>query len=169
MPIERLKELLDRNGVKYTVISHALTYTAAGTAALTHIPGNEIAKTVMVRLDGELAMAVIPGTRHLDLGALKKAAGAKEIALLSEDQFASIFPDCEVGAMPPFGVLYGLPVYIEEQLTKDLEIAFNAGSHRELIRLAYKDYERIEHPMVMRIGTRSAAEILEEKRVNAIL
>lgn len=169
MPVQRLRELLDKNGVRYFVISHSRAYTAAAIAAITHIPGNELAKTVMVRLDGELAMAVIPASRHVDLNALRAAAGVKEIALLTEKEFENVFPDCEVGAMPPFGMLYGVPVYVDEKLANDLEIAFNAGSHRELVQLAFKDYESLEHPLVVRIATRSAAEIREEQRVAAVV
>lgn len=169
MPVQRLREFLDKNNVRYVVITHSRAYTAAGIAAITHIPGNEIAKTVMVRVDGELAMAVIPASRHVDLTALRSAIGAKNVSLVTEKEFESTFPDCEVGAMPPFGALYGLPVYVDEKLSKDLEIAFNAGSHRELVRLAYKDFDRLQHPKVMPIATTSAAERREDERVSAIL
>ncbi|HWR37547.1 MAG TPA: YbaK/EbsC family protein [Clostridia bacterium] len=158
MPVQRLKEFLDRNSVHYVVIIHSRAYTAAAIAAITHIPGNEIAKNVMVRLDGQLAMAVVPASRYLDLDALRSSVGAKDVSLVTEKEFEGTFPDCEVGAMPPFGVLYDMPVYIDDRLSKDLEIAFNAGSHRELVRLAYKDFERLQHPRVLQIATRSEAE-----------
>lgn len=169
MPVQRLREFLDKNNVRYVVITHSRAYTAAGTAAITHIPGNELAKTVMVRVDDQLAMAVIPASRHLDLNALRGAVGAKGVSLVSEKEFENSFPDCEIGAMPPFGLLYDLPVYLDEKLSRDLEIAFNAGSHRELVRLAYKDFERLQHPMVVPIATSSAAERREHDRVSAIL
>lgn len=167
MPVRRLKEFLDKNGIRYVVISHSRAFTAAAIGAITHIPGSEIAKTVMVRVDGHLAMAVVPGSRHVDLNALRAALNANEVVVVPEPEFQSVFPDCEVGAMPPFGTLYGLPVYADERLTKDFEIAFNAGSHRELIRMEFDDFKRLEHPMILRIATRSAAERLEEERIAA--
>lgn len=168
MPIQRLREFLDKNDIRYVVISHSRAYTAGGVAAITHIPGNEIAKTVMVNVDGQLAMAVIPASRHLDLNALRNAVAAKSVSLVAEKEFQDRFPDCEVGAMPPFGVLYDIPVYVDERLAQDLEIAFNAGTHRELLRLAYKDFERLQHPLHLQIATSSMAEQISERRASAI-
>jgi len=164
MPVQRLKDILDRNGIRYVLISHSRAYTAAAIAAITHIPGRELAKTVMVEVDGNLAMAVVPASRHLDLKALQTLLGAKRVSLVTEGEFKDRFPDCEVGAMPPMGILYGLPVYVDEVLTHDLEIAFNAGSHRELVKMAYKDYEQLQHPQVLKIATRSKAERMEDER-----
>lgn len=163
MPVQRLKDILDRNGIRYVLISHSRAYTAAAIAAITHIPGRELAKTVMVEVDGDLAMAVVPASRHLDLKALQTRLGAKRVSLVTEGEFKDRFPDCEVGAMPPMGILYGLPVYVDEVLTHDLEIAFNAGSHRELVKMAYKDYEQLQHPQVLKIATRSKAERMEDE------
>jgi Ala-tRNA(Pro) deacylase len=165
MPVQRLKEFLDKNDVRYVLISHSRAFTVAATAAITHIPGKEMAKTVVVKIDGELAMAVVPGSRHLDLQALEDELGAREVRLVSEQEFKSVFPDCEVGAMPPFGTLYGLSVYVDVKLTDDPEIAFNAGSHRELMRLQFADYERLEHPRILRIATRSKHERIEDERM----
>lgn len=165
MPVQRLKAFLDKNDVRYVLISHSRAFTAAATAAITHTPGKEIAKTVVVKVDGKLAMAVVPGSRHLDLKALEEELGARDVTLVSEDEFQNVFPDCELGAMPPFGTLYGLNVYVDSKLEDDPEIAFNAGSHRELMRMQYADYERLEHPRVMRIATRSKHERIEEERL----
>jgi Ala-tRNA(Pro) deacylase len=165
MPVQRLKEFLDKNDIRYILISHSRAFTAAATAAITHIPGKEIAKTVMVKIDGELAMAVVPGSRHLDLQALEEELGARRAILVSEEEFKDIFPDCEVGAMPPFGTLYGLSVYVDAKLTEDPEIAFNAGSHRELMRVQFADYERLEHPRILRIATRSKRERVDDERM----
>jgi Ala-tRNA(Pro) deacylase len=165
MPVQRLKEFLDKNDVRYVLISHSRAFTAAATAAITHIPGKEIAKTVVVTIDGELAMAVVPGSRHLDLQALEDELGAHEARLVSEEEFKNVFPDCEVGAMPPFGSLYGLSVYLDCKLTDDPEIAFNAGSHRELMRMQFADYECLEHPRILRIATRSKHERIEDERM----
>ena len=165
MPVQRLKAFLDKNDIRYVLLSHSRAFTIAATAAITHIPGKEIAKTVMVKIDGELAMAVVPGSRHLDLQALRDGLGAREVRLVTEEEFQSVFPDCELGAMPPFGSLYGVPVYVDEKLEDDPDIAFNAGSHRELMRMQYADFERLEHPFLMRIATRSKHERMEDERL----
>ena len=165
MPVQRLKEFLDNNDVRYILISHSRAFTTAATAAITHIPGKEIAKTVVVKIDGELAMAVVPGSRHLDLQALEDELGERRVTVVSEDEFKDVFPDCELGAMPPFGTLYGLSVYLDSKLSDDPEIAFNAGSHRELMRMQFADYERLEHPRILRIATRSKHERLEDERM----
>lgn len=156
MPLTRLRELLDRNEIKYVVISHSVAYTAQGIAALTHISGKELAKTVIVKLDGTLAMAVVPASCQVDLGLLKAAAGVKTVELASEQEFKDSFPDCETGAMPPFGNLYGMLVFADESLTRDKEIAFNAGSHRELVRMAWSDLETLAQPRVIRLARRVA-------------
>ena len=148
MPIQKLKEFLDSHDIKYVVISHSTAYTAQEIAALAHISGKELAKTVIMKIDGELAMAVLPASFHVDPSQLRTAAGAKSIELASEQEFKDRFPDCETGAMPPFGNLYGMPVFADEGLTRDKEIAFNAGSHRELVRLSWKDFERLVKPKV---------------------
>jgi Ala-tRNA(Pro) deacylase len=106
MPFQKLKEFLDRHEIKYVLISHSVAYTAQGIAALTHISGEELAKTVIVKTDGALAMAVLPASLHVDLPRLKAVAGAKSAELASEAEFQERFPDCETGAMPPFGNLF---------------------------------------------------------------
>jgi|KBSSwiStaDraftv2_1062776.scaffolds.fasta_scaffold351026_1 Ala-tRNA(Pro) deacylase len=159
MPVQRLKDFLDKNDIQYILISHSRAYTAAAIGAITHIPGKVIAKTVMVKLDGKLAMVVVPGSRHVNLGALKSALGVNSALLVTEPEFADAFPDCEVGAMPPFGSLYGLQVYVDETLTHDEEIAFNAGSHRELMRMRYKDFEQLENPTVIDVVKKTTAEL----------
>ncbi len=165
MPVRRLKDFLDQHEIRYVIISHSRAYTAAAIGAITHIPGREIAKTVMVKIDGKMAMAVVPGSRHLDIRAMQKALNAKEIVIVHEAEFEDRFPDCELGAMPPFGVLYGLPVYVDETLAHDEEIAFNAGTHRELVRLSFKDFFQLENPTILRIATRSKAEQELEERL----
>jgi Ala-tRNA(Pro) deacylase len=165
MPVQRLKEFLDSNNVQYVVISHSRAFTAAAIGAITHIPGKVIAKTVMVKVDGKLAMVVVPGSRHVDLNALKRALSAQSALLVTESEFSDAFPDCEVGAMPPFGVLYNLPIYVEEKLTHDDEIAFNAGSHRELVRMKYADFDRLVKPKVLHIVKKTAAELMAEERI----
>jgi Ala-tRNA(Pro) deacylase len=143
MPAQSLKSFLDSNHVKYTTISHSPAYTAQEVAASAHIPGKELAKTVIVKVDGEFAMAVLPASKHISLSRLRTAAGASHAELASEDEFEDLFPDCELGAMPPFGNLYDMPVYAAEQLKEDDEIAFNAGSHTELVQLAFSDFDKL--------------------------
>ena len=146
MPVAKLKELLDREKVKYVTISHSMAYTAQEIAAAAHIPGKEIAKTVMVKLDDRMVMAVLPATARVELDRLREIAGAETVALATEEDFKALFPECATGAMPPFGGLYGMELFADRSLAEDEEIAFNAGSHAELIRMAYTDFERLAQP-----------------------
>ena len=157
MPVAKLKAFLDLNNIPYIEITHSKAYTAQAIAALAHVPGRELAKTVIVRINDKLAMAVLSASSQIDLEKLRIGTGAYEIRLATEYEFEQRFPDCEVGAMPPFGNLYDMPVYVEEALTRDLEIAFNAGSHKELVRLAYRDFERLVNPVVLRFSRRATA------------
>ena len=142
----RLREFLDKEHVKYVSIDHSPAFTAQEIAAAAHIPGKELAKTVIVKVDGELAMVVLPASEHVRMQNLRQTLGAQQVELADEDEFKKAFPDCETGAMPPFGNLYGMNVFVSQVLREDEEIAFNAGSHSELIRLPYADYERLVHP-----------------------
>ncbi len=151
MPGKKLHEYLDLNHVKYLTIIHSPAYTALDIATVAHVPGKELAKTVMVLLDGALAMVVVPAPQKLQREVLAAATHAKRAELATEEEFKYRFPDCEAGAMPPFGNLYGLPVYADEKLAEDKEIAFNAGSHRELVRLAWADYAALVKPKMIRI------------------
>jgi Ala-tRNA(Pro) deacylase len=148
MRATRVKDFLDINHIQYSTIVHPTAYTAQGTAAYAHVPGREIAKTVIIKVDTQLCMAVLPASAQLDLGAFKRLTKAKTICLAGEHEFEFHFPDCDLGAMPPFGNLYGIPVYVEQSLTQDQEIAFNAGSHSELVRMSYEDFERLVNPIV---------------------
>ena len=149
MPAQKLKEFLDGHNVEYITISHSPAYTAQRIAELTHIPGKELAKTVIVKLDGKFAMAVLPASHRVDLDYLKRGVNADNVEIASEAEFKDLFPDCEVGAMPPFGNLYDMDVYVAEKLTDDEEIAFNSGSHTELVKLSYKDFENLVSPKVI--------------------
>jgi len=153
MPARRLKDYLESRGVKYESLRHYEMFTAQETAQMAHVPGRELAKTVMVRIDGRIAMVVLPAPEKVDFGLLKGAAGARAAELAAEEEFTDLFPDCEVGAMPPFGNLYDIDVYVDEALTRDEQIAFNAGTHLELIRMAYKDFEKLVGPKVARLSS----------------
>lgn len=146
MPETRIKEFLDKEHIKYVSIGHSPAFTAQEIAAAAHIPGKKLAKSVIVKIDGKLAMVVVPASEHVRLTNLREALGAHDVELADEDEFKQAFPDCETGAMPPFGNLYGMNVFVSQALREDEEIAFNAGSHSELIRLSYADYERLVHP-----------------------
>lgn len=146
MPGSRLKEFLDKENVKYVTIGHSPAFTAQEVAANAHIPGKQLAKTVVVRIDGEMAMVVTPASGNIELDRVRSALGADRVELASEEDFAEVFPDCETGAMPPFGNLYGMNVFVSQELREDEEIAFNAGSHSELVKLPYADFERLVHP-----------------------
>lgn len=149
MPVAKLKEFLDTQGVKYVTISHSKAFTAMEVAESAHVQGREMAKTVVLNVDGKLAMAVLPAVQKVDLDLLRKNMGAASVELAREQDFRADFPGCEVGAMPPFGNLYGMEVFVEPRLAADQEIAFNAGSHTELIRLAFKDFERLVKPRLV--------------------
>jgi len=152
MPLTKLKQFLDSHGVKYLTIGHSPSYTAQEIAASAHIPGKELAKTVMVKIDGKLAMAVLTASQQLDTERLKQVAGAKNVEIASEQEFRDAFGECETGAMPPFGNLYDMEVYVSQPLPEDEEIAFNAGSHTELVRLAYSDFAKLVQPKVGDFG-----------------
>ena len=155
MPVHMLKAFLEEKEIKFVTISHSQAFTAQEIAATAHVPGKEMAKTVMVKLDGELAMVVLPAPDRVSIPHLKKATGAGEVELASEREFSDSFPNCEIGAMPPFGNLWGLTVFVDDRLREDEQIAFNAGSHTELVKLAYSDYERLVEPVVARLSTRT--------------
>ena len=158
MALAKLMEFLTTHNINHILISHAPAITAQGIAGLTHISGQEMAKTVIVKLDGRLAMAVLPAKYHVDLALLKKNAKSKTASLATEEEFRDSFADCETGAMPPFGNLYGMPVFADDSLEKDEEIAFNAGTHRELIRMTWADYKRLAEPRMIRFATGRNAE-----------
>ncbi len=152
MPGKKLKEFLDNNNIKYVTLTHSVAYTAQEIASVAHIRGQNLAKTVIVKLDGALAMAVLPASRHIDLSRVKAEAGVAAASLAGEWEFRDRFGDCETGAMPPFGNLYGMDVFVDQSLTKDKEIAFNAGTHNELVQMAYEDFARLVKPKVAEIA-----------------
>jgi len=153
MPVKKLKDFLDSQKVKYIAITHSAAYTSQEVAASAHVSGKEFAKTVIVQLDNKMAMAVLPANLKVVLQDLKELTGSDRVKFVPEDEFKKLFPDCETGAMPPFGNLYGMDVYVAPALTEDEEIAFNAGSHTELIRMAYKDFERLVQPKILSFTT----------------
>ena len=149
MPIARLIRFLDDNSVKYQILSHSPAYSAQDVAAKAHISGWEVAKTVIVKLDGMFAMAVLPASEQIDFEFFEEVTGAREIHLAEEDELLDLFPGCDLGAMPPFGNLFNMKVYVAPELAEDDFIVFSAGSHTELLRLAYDDFERLVEPEML--------------------
>jgi len=150
--LKTLCEFLDSHHIRYLTIRHSLAYTAQEIAAAAHVHGRDFAKTVIVRLDGKLAMAVLPAPEKLDTELLAAAAQAGEAALADEDEFRDRFPQCEPGAMPPFGNLFDMPVYVEEKLASCDSIIFNAGSHMELVQMSFGDFNDLVRPDIVRIS-----------------
>ncbi len=146
---KRLKGFLDENNVKYTVISHNKAYTAQRIASSSHISGKELAKTVVLKIDGKFALAVLPASDKVSCSHFADTLDAKSVELASEEEFRGIFPDCETGAMPPFGNLYNLTTYVASDLVDEENIAFNAGNYIELIKMKYSDYENLVKPTVI--------------------
>lgn len=148
MPIlTKLRDFLDKNSVSYQVVAHPQAFTAQRTAQAQHVPGKELAKVVMLRHGAEFFMVVLPAPYRVDLARAAAVIG-KEVSLATEEQFTGLFPQCEAGAMPPFGNLYDLPVYVDEVLTRDDEIVFNAGTHTQTVKMKYADFARLVQPKV---------------------
>ena len=146
MPVKKLKEFLDGHKVKYVSITHSPAFTSQEIAAVAHVSGKHLAKTVIVKADGKFAMIVVPAQEQVNFAKLREAIGIANVDLASESEFKDKFPGCEVGAMPPFGNLYDMPVFISSQLTHFDHIVFNAGSHSELVQLSFQDFERLVKP-----------------------
>jgi Ala-tRNA(Pro) deacylase len=145
----RLHNYLDQQHAPYSTLSHERTVTAQETANCAHIGNRHFAKTVMLRVDGELAMMVMPAAYRVDLIRLSRALGGRVVEVAQESDFRDAFPDCELGAMPPFGNLYGMPVYVDARLAEQPEIAFNAGSHTDLVQMSYAEFERLAQPELL--------------------
>ncbi|MHC4455455.1 MAG: aminoacyl-tRNA deacylase [Planctomycetota bacterium] len=148
-----MKKFLNENNIKYISIFHSHAYTAQEVAASAHIPGRKLAKTVMIKIDGKMAMAVLSASDKIDFVLIQETAGASKVELASEHEFTDLFPGCDVGAIPPFGNLYEMQVIVDEKLSKETEIVFNAGSYTELITLHYEDFERLVKPCVANISS----------------
>ena len=145
----RLHNLLDEQHAPYTTLTHDRTITAHDTADAARLDKQLFAKTVMLKVDGRLAMMVMPAAYRVDLTRLSRALGGLTVELAEESEFKDAFPDCELGAMPPFGHLYGMPVYVDSRLALQEEIAFNAGTHTEALRMPYAEFERLAEPELL--------------------
>ena len=145
----RLHTFLDDAHANYTTLSHDRTVTAEQTATAAHVDRHTFAKPVMLKIDGNLAMLVMPAAYRADPARLSVALGGANVELAQEDEFCDRFPDCEVGAMPPFGNLYGLPVYVDARLSRHSDIVFNAGSHTDAVRMSYGEFESLANPELL--------------------
>jgi len=150
--LKTLSEFLDNHHVRYITLHHSTAYTAQEIAQAAHIHGREFAKTVIVKIDGKIAMTVLPAPEKLDTDLLAAVCAAKKVELAGENEFQSRFPRCEVGAMPPFGNLYDMDVYLEEEITTHDKMTFNAGTHTELVQMAVKDFISLVNPKIVRIS-----------------
>jgi Ala-tRNA(Pro) deacylase len=157
MSSKKLKAFLDENNIKYVFIKHSSAFTSQEIASSAHVSGKEFAKTVIIKIDEKMAMAVLPASYQIDFNHFYEALGTKKVKLASEAEFKFLFPDCEVGAMPPFGNLYNMEVLVAEVLTENREIAFNAGTHTELIKLSYEDFERLVQPRILKFSWKTVA------------
>lgn len=149
---KKLQQYLDSKKVRYVAIAHTPAYTAQEIAARAHIPGHELAKSVVLKADGKFILAVLPSDYLADLDRIRHLLNVQKVEFANEEEFKYAFPDCEIGAMPPFGNLYKMDTYVAASLSDDDRIAFNAGNHKELIQINYKDYIKLVHPRVLRFG-----------------
>jgi Ala-tRNA(Pro) deacylase len=149
---ERLEQYLRENGVGFEVKTHNQVFTMQEVAAALHVPGRQAAKVVLVQADGKMVMLVLSAPYRLDFARARKLLGAKQVSLATEDQFTGLFPDCATGAMPPFGNLYNLPIYVDKNLAEEATIVFRIGSHRETMKMAYADFARLAQPTVGEFG-----------------
>lgn len=152
MPVEQLRNYLDSNSIQYVSVEHSVAYTAKEIAERVKIRGDQMAKTVMVVLDGAMSMIVLPASCRIRWDRFMKAMGTELVSLASEDEFKDRFPDCEVGAMPPFGNLFDVPVFMYEGFDENGEIAFRAGTHQEIIKMSFADYLALANPMTLTEG-----------------
>ena len=150
--LERLRGYLDGEHAPYAIQEHAKAYTTQEIAALEHVAGRRMAKVVMVLADADLFMLVLPATERVDIASLDRVLGRSGVRLAHEEEFAQAFPDCDAGAMPPFGNLYGVPVYVDRDLARDQSIVFQAGTHRHTMEMSWADFERLVEPAIAELS-----------------
>ena len=150
--LRRLREYLDEKKVRYEVSSHREAFTAQDIAAALHVPGQKLAKVVMIKSGERFVMAVLPATWKIDMEKMKKVLNSADVRLATENEFKDLFPACDVGAMPPFGNLYNLDVYVDKSLTEDREIVFQAGTHVDTVNMNYQDFVTLVKPVVADFG-----------------
>jgi Ala-tRNA(Pro) deacylase len=158
MPVlAKLETYLNERQIPFSCTVHPLAFTAQEVAQAEHISGRAMAKTVVLLADGAFALAVLPADSIVDLRELRHEMGVEHLRLATEREIHDLFPDCELGAMPPLGNLYGLPVYVESSLARQQSIAFNAGTHRDVVHMTFADFRRAVEPLILPFGQRIAA------------
>jgi Ala-tRNA(Pro) deacylase len=155
--LQKLLDFLEQNQVKYTHHSHPTAYTAREVASVEHVPAHKVAKTVVFLSENGYGMAVLPGDSMLDLDGLRALLGVARLRLATESELSELFKDCELGAMVPFGSLCGLPVFVDGGLAREEGIAFNAGTHRDVIHMRFDDYQRLVKPTIVDVSKHAAA------------
>lgn len=145
---ERMEQYLRENGAGFEVMVHSQAFTMQEVAAALHVPGDQVAKVVIVKADGDTAMLVLPAPCRLNIDMVCTLLGAKKARLAKEKEFADLFPDCATGAMPPFGNLYDVPVYVDRSMAEQSDMVFRIGTHRETMKIAYADFARLAKPTV---------------------
>ncbi len=145
---QRVEKYLQEQGVRFESMTHPVAYTAQEVAAAQHVPGQQLAKVVLVDADGELVMLVLPASYRVEFPKLKSLLKAKKVRLAKEEEFGGTFTDCEVGAMPPFGNLYGLPVYVDNSLADVKEMVFKVGGHTTSMKVGFADYKKLVKPEI---------------------
>lgn len=149
----RLEQYFRENGVGFQAMTHQVAYTAQEVAAAQRVPGKQVAKVVIVMVEGKPVMLVMPASYRIDFAKLKSGLGVQDVQLARERDFSALFPDCDTGAMPPFGNLYDVPVHIDRVLTEDAEIVFQAGTHCDTMKITYADYARLAQPIIADFAT----------------
>lgn len=156
-----LKNYFDREHVRYDVLPHPEAFRALAIARVLHTPEKEMAKVVIVKVENRFVMTVLPASWQVDVHRLRDVFLTNHVRLATEEEFKDLFPDCDLGAMPPFGILYGIPVYVDHSLTEDDEIVFQAGTHSEAIRMRYIDFAALVFPVVEEFH-RSPSEVRQD-------
>jgi Ala-tRNA(Pro) deacylase len=152
----KIKDYLESKRVNYQTLEHEPAFTALEIAGAQHLPGRDVIKTVVVSADGQFIMCILPAVHRIDFGKLRKIIGANDVHLADESEVSALFPDCEVGAEPPFGEAYGLKVYADKILEENEEIAFNAGTHTDMLRIKFRDFVRLARPIIADFGVHVA-------------
>ncbi|HXH21418.1 MAG TPA: YbaK/EbsC family protein [Dehalococcoidia bacterium] len=147
--LEKLRDLFDRHGAHYELVAHPTAYTAQEAAQAAHVPGHEFCKSVVVYIDGKPGMLVLPAPHVVSIAAVRDALGARDVRLATEKEMAELFPDCDVGAQPPFGGPWRLPVYVDSGLLDAKEVVFEAGLHTQAVMMPLQDYLKVASPRVL--------------------
>jgi Ala-tRNA(Pro) deacylase len=157
MPLlEKLRDFLDAHQAEFTLTAHPNAFTAREVAAVEHLPAREVAKTIVVASDDRFFMLVVPANKLIDFHEVRIALGLAHARMATEHELGRLFPDCELGAMPPVGLLYMMPVYLDAALAEERLIAFNGGTHRDVIHMLTSEFRRLARPVIAHL-TRAAA------------